>query len=476
MRKLYIILILAITIAGCKKDDNNINPGTKNLTIFFINDPHGQIDNFSKIKHIIDKEKKEVNVLTVCGGDIFSGNPVVDNYPQKGYPIIDIMNQVGFDISVIGNHDFDYDENILKARMDQAEFNWVCANIDMGNTGIPEPLEYASLYTDSLKITFLGLIETNGKENAIIPSTHPLKVENFIFQRPENVVINYADLKEKENSDLYIALTHLGYDGVDNELGDVQLASQFPYFDLIIGGHSHSMCETIINGIPVFQAVHYLEYLGKIELSVYDKNAEIINSELIELSTYTGHDKELQSVIDDYNNEMASEFNEVIGYSQIFHYKNQVGCFYTDALRQSLNVDVTFQNTGGIRYFLNQGDITVGEIYTIDPFNNGTLIYEMTIGEIKSFLIGSNSGFYYSGIQISSTGSGIDIWDASGNLLPDETILSVGINDYIPAVHDTFFPSNGVLQPNTTAELIIDYLVNINDQVDYPDCDHYFRY
>jgi 2',3'-cyclic-nucleotide 2'-phosphodiesterase (5'-nucleotidase family) len=101
--------------------------------------------------------------MVVCSGDIFSGNPVVDNHEQKGYPMIDVMNKVGFDISTIGNHEFDYGESNLKEQLLQSEFEWVCANVDMNTTGIPEPNEYKTITKNNVKVTFLGLVETNGK-------------------------------------------------------------------------------------------------------------------------------------------------------------------------------------------------------------------------------------------------------------------------------------------------------------------------
>ena len=476
MKKSYIILLLLLAFVSCSKKNDNTEQFSKNLTIFFVNDQHGQINNFSKIKHIIDLEKQEVDVLVVCGGDIFSGNPIVDNHEDRGYPIIDIMNEVGFDITVIGNHEFDYGETTLNERMEQSDFDWVCANVDMNDSGISEPWEYRTLFINDLKITFLGLIETNGKENATIPSTHPLKVKNISFQRPENVVSQYANTKEQEGSDLFIALSHLGRTSYNGSLGDIQLAQQFPYFDLIIGGHSNDLLTTEINNIPIFQAGHYLEYLGKVELSVYDREIVSYNAELIYLESYTENDVALKEIIDDYNNSMADVLNEAIGYSVQFHEKNQVGCFYTDALRHRLEVDVTFQNTGGIRSTLDEGEITVGEIYEIDPFNNGTLIYNMSVAEIISFLKGASSGFYYSGIQIQLVDNNIQIRDMYGNPLPYDTILTIGINDYIPAVNDTFFPDNGVMQHFTTAEAIIYYLKNINDQVNYQNCSNYFKF
>lgn len=446
---------------------------SKNLTIFFINDQHGQLDNFSKIKHIIDQEKLKTNVITACSGDIFSGNPVVDNYPQKGFPMIDVMNQVGFDISVLGNHEFDYGESILTDRINQANFDWVCANVDMGNSGIPEPSPYKTITVANLKVTFLGLIETNGSDIITIPSTHPGRVQNLTFERPENIIAQYSDVKAQENSDLYIALTHLGYDA-GGALGDSQIATQYPFFDLIIGGHSHQRIQGTINGIPIFQSGSYLNYLGKIELIIKNKQIESMKYESINLNTYAEHDSSLKAIVDEYND--VPYLAEVIGSSQLYHNRPKVGCFYTDALRGMMNVDVTIQNNGGIRSGLNEGDITRREIFEISPFNNGTVIYDMTVSEIKDFLIGSRSGFYYSGIHIEQIGNNILIEDLNGTIIPDTTVLSLGTNDYIPAVYENYFPLTGNVQSLTAAETLISYLETINSQVNYPICDHYFRY
>lgn len=100
----------------------------------------------------------------------------------------------------------------------------------------------------------------------------------------------------------------------------------------------------------------------------------------------------------------------------------------------------------------------------------------MTVSEIKNFLIGSSAGFYYSGVQINQISNAIQIKDLSGNILSDDTILSVGVIDYIPAVYDAYFPSSGNIQLLSDAETIISYLENINGQVNYPNSNNYFNY
>ncbi|SNR73152.1 5'-nucleotidase [Lutibacter agarilyticus] len=469
---LYFILSFSLLLLfSCTKDDNTaITPPQdtlKQLTIFHINDQHGRLENFSKIKYIIDQEKQETNVLVTCGGDIFSGNPVVDNYEEKGFPMIDLMNLVGFDISAIGNHEFDYGENILKNRLTQANFNWVCANVNMNSTGIPAPFEYKTITKNDVKVTFLGLVETNGKENAVIPSTHPWRVQNLTFQKYTDVVVSYQNIKEEENSDLYIALTHLGISS------DKNLATKFPYFDLIIGGHSHSINNEVTNNIPIFQAGSNLNYLGKIKLTIKNKLIESLNYELIDLEKFNNLDNSIKQVIDTYIEN--ANLSEVIGYAEAYHTRTAVGSFYTDALRNELNVDISIQNTGGVRNNLDEGDILKSEIYSIDPFNNGSVTYTMTVGEIKDFLKETKVAIYYAGVDIEQE-NGIITIIKNGLELSDNQTLTIGLNDYIPAVYDSYFTQTPTIKPYTTAETIINYLENNTAPINYSQMNNYFKF
>ena len=186
------------------------------------------------------------------------------------------------------------------------------------------------------------------------------------------------------------------------------------------------------------------------------------------------YDDEITALVDEYND--APHLKEVIGYSNTFLSQRQVGCFYTDALRSVLQTDLTFQNTGGVRSSLDEGEIVTGEILEIAPFNNGTVIYNMSVSEITSFLKGTGSGFYYSGLHIEQVGDEIHLLDEQDNILSAETKLTLGLNDYIPAVHASYFPDQGAMQNMTAAETMIYYLENINSQVEYEDCDRYFRF
>ena len=212
-RKNFLFIFCFWAIIACQPKPEVGQQSGGDLTIITMNDIHGQLKNFAKIKSIIDLEKENGPVLFLSAGDIFSGNPVVDSHPEKGYPIIDLMIKVGVVVTVIANHDFDYGEEHLKNRMAQAEFAFICANVNTGGSLVPQPPPYAKINVGGLEILVLGLVETNGSENEVIPSTHPWKVQNMTFTKPENVAGQFADLKKEQDADLFIALTHLGHDG-----------------------------------------------------------------------------------------------------------------------------------------------------------------------------------------------------------------------------------------------------------------------
>ncbi len=476
--RIVLLVIVATTFSFCDEtpkavmeevQNGEVTLEEKQLTIFFINDQHGQINNFAKVKHIVDAEKAKSNALLVCAGDMFSGNPIVDQYEDKGFPMIDVMNKTGFDVAVLGNHEFDYGVSALKDRMNQAEFMWVCANVDMQESGVPQPDPFVTIDLDSLKITFLGLVETFGKPGAVIPATHPWRVSELLFQRHYDVVSQYENLKSEEESDLVIALTHLG------SRSDRDLAEDASFIDLVIGGHSHEQINEKVNNTPVVQAGSYLNLLGRIDLKI--KNQKVIESNVsfIDLENFSSEDTALAELIATYND--APEFEVVVGYAEADYGRSELGCFYTEALMNYMSVDASFQNGGGIRSNIDQGDITTMEIYQMDPFNNQSVIFTMTAGEVSDFFRETGTGLHVSGISFDRDGDRLFILDSEGNRYAESDIITVGINDYIPSVHDTYFPlSKAEVQELTTAETIIDYLKTINSTVDKEGCDRYFRY
>lgn len=427
---LYLLLFWVVASLSCSSDPdpnptpNPTEPEGEKLTIFFINDPHGRMLNFAKIQHIVDAEKEVNPTLLVSAGDLFSGSPYVDQYAEQGFPMIDIMNKMEFDISVLGNHEFDYGLETLQDRIDQSEFDWICANMDATGTALEQTAPYKTITVGDLRITLLGLIETFGREGKVIPATHPWRIEGLEFQHFDQVAGQYEDLKAQENADLYVALTHLG------STADASLANDFPFFDLIIGGHSNHLNNASINGIPTLMAGFHLGWLGKAELTIRDKELVDTRVSLIELWNYNNWDPELLADIQEYTDDPV--FDEVLGVSATdMDLIGEVGCFYTTAMQEYMQVDVVLQNRGGIRAPIDQGDITRGEIFTTDPFNNGSLVFKRTVAQIKTFLRETSVTMAYNGIQLEMSGTDIIVRDIDGQELADDVMLTLGINDYI---------------------------------------------
>ena len=113
----------------------------------------------------------------------------------------------------------------------------------------------------------------------------------------------------------------------------------------------------------------------------------------------------------------------------------------------------------------------------MDPFNNGSVVFTMTAGEIKDFFRQTGTGMHITGITLNQIGDEIFIYNEAGIEISNTEVLTLGINDYIPAVYDNYFPfEEAEIRDLTTAESIIQYLKTINSTVDYEGCDHYFKY
>ncbi|MGA8854394.1 MAG: bifunctional UDP-sugar hydrolase/5'-nucleotidase [Christiangramia sp.] len=463
------LLVLVVFLNSCSNSDNNIpdpipTDTPQSIVIFTINDMHGKIDNFAKVKAIIDKEKEtETQVFFVAGGDLFSGNPVVDYYPDKGFPIIDLMSKSGMDVSALGNHEFDYGQEILNDRMQQATFPFLCANVQNNQSSLNIPQGMANIEKDGFKIAFIGVVETNSPGN--IPSTHPKKLGGLEFNEGLDAVAEYRDNEEVEKADLVVALTHYGYNG------DEMILRNNNFIDLVIGGHNHAVYDREVDGHHMVQSGSNLEYMTKLKLDVL--NGEIVNYyyELISLEDKTQEDPELAELILEYNN--RPEFYEEIGTSLQDHNSAETGCFYTDALRTITGADLVFQNYGGIRAGLDYGTITPFDIYTIDPFGNGLDTFSMTVSDLKSFLNNSEApSLAYSGIEIYREDGRVQFYDAEGEKLKDDDVLIVGLNDYISNVYPDNFGSPIKTFEKTTAEYLIEYLTQYQSVIDYEDCNN----
>ncbi|WP_232718652.1 DUF6359 domain-containing protein [Bacillus sp. FJAT-45037] len=369
------------------------------LSILYTNDIHSSYQGFGKASAYIKSERAKVDrSLYLDAGDIFSGDPVVDL--QYGKPLIEVLNLVGVDAMVIGNHEFDYGQAAFAQRMEESNFPWLAANMKVVDSTIPiqQTAPYQIFELDGVKVGVLAITEAP-------PSTSPTGIVGLEFESDyAKVAREYKDILE-EKSDVVIALTHIGHPAAQ------QLARDVDYFDLIIGAHTHTTLITpdVVNGTPIVQAGANLDNVGKVHMTLDPDSKQVtnVNGSLQRVSQLTDIDQEVQDVIDYYEDKMQWLNNE-IGFTQTGLTRNgrynqdaPLGNFWTDAIRDYTNADAAITNNGGIRDNIATGPITKRDIYTVEPFANEIMIFEMTGHEIKEVLTHSYNRRNQIDLQIS---------------------------------------------------------------------------
>jgi 2',3'-cyclic-nucleotide 2'-phosphodiesterase (5'-nucleotidase family) len=440
------------------------------IIILHTNDMHAKIDNMAKLAYLADSLRSlHPCVFLVAAGDNFTGNPVVDMIPDKGYPMIDLMNRCGFDVSALGNHEFDMGQNFLNKRLEQAHFPFISCNVDVSDAEVHPLKPYLVLTTkNGISLALLGIIQLD--ENGL-PSSHPSKMTGIKFTDGLRKAREFAWLKERYG--ILVGLSHLGVED------DVRLADSMPQFDMIIGGHSHTLLEKPLmeNGVMIVQAGSGLKYIGKTTLLV--ENGHVINrlDEVIPASILKKENQEVRKLIDQYNDNKA--FSKVIGVAEKpMSGPEELGSLMTDALTSQLKVDFAFQNKGGIRsYELAEGDITLKDLYKLDPFNNQVVVFKMNAAELQSLIcygytLEKDIDLQVSGMTYIVTDNGknqcagVVMVDKSGNPLDSAKEYTVAMNNYMAVTYKFDHRDQGTTSPLTTAEALINYL-NLVKKVNY---------
>lgn len=369
--------MLSITIAlySCKSDFGAV----RKVVIVATNDIHAQIERFPQLAAFVQQQRAEGgDVLVVDAGDRFSGNPYVDNASERGEAMISLMNKVGYDVACMGNHDFDYGQETLKKRISEAKFPVICANIVSAASGLGQLPPYLMIEKNGLKFCFFSLIQTGSDH---IPATNPAHLEDISFRYYKDVALEYKKLEDE--CDVMIGLTHLGF------ANDSLLALVMPGFDVIVGGHSHTMIREpkIINGVLVTQTGSNLNYVGVTTLTFKGKKLANRAYQLVSLKDFGGADQEIALLVEEVNN--RPEFKKVMG-TVVADIKNKenIASLVTDAMCDTTGADFAFYNKGGVRLnAIPQGNITMEMIYKIEPFSNYIVGHEWTVDQMQDFLL-----------------------------------------------------------------------------------------
>ncbi len=449
----FSMLILSLGIASASAE---------HLVILHTNDTHSNImpDKESGLggalrrKVVIDSVRQaEPNVLLVDAGDAFQGSLYFMLY--RGEVEVDMLNAQGYDIAILGNHEFDNGLDTLAKYYNRLQAEKLSSNYDFTGTQLDGMFLPYSIrnYGDkriaiiALNIDPAGLIDS--ANYAGVKYTDPVVVANKLARL----------LKQDEKADMVIALTHIGYKPDQ----DIRLAKQSSDIDIIIGGHSH---DTIIPGSDRSKIVNAV---GDTVLVVQTgKNGSVIGKLDIDLDnmdvdySFIPIDSRLDSRIDPEMVARLAPYKRTVdsiaaikigrttqampGSSEgLLNFASDV-LYNMGAQLYGQPVDLGIMNRGGIRHGLTKGDITKGDIMEIFPFDNRLTIVEMRGADLRTLLdtiVGRelNAGVS-KGVDVTLThgGKATDVITINGQPLDPDATYTIATIDYLAKGNDYLSP------------------------------------
>ena len=439
------------------------NSGT--IAVLSVNDMHSAIDMMPKFAALADSLRQVYpDLLVFSAGDNRTGNPVNDQYVPANYPMISLMNKVGFQLSAIGNHEWDGGLDGLRQNIKDADFPFLCANAIIPEKLSLEVKPYEVFDVNGIKVAVIGLLETRADGN---PGAHPMYFKEIRFKKGIDVLPDYAYLRKQ--NDVLILLSHLGFEE------DIDVAERHSEFDAILGGHTHTLIEypKKYNGVMVTQAGSGLKNATLTLIEVRKGKVTDVKSQTLSVQHCRSKNREIQAMVDAYNAD--ERFNQTLSKAVTpFENREELGCLFTDAIRDLSGADFAFCNTGGLRVNnLRKGPITVKDVYSIDPFNNEVVVYQMTGKQLERFIMESfkkngRTPSYVSGmsytVMTASDGypKSVDIRPLGGRFSKD-AVYKVAMNSYMASTVRFESVDEGTSQYMTTEEMVVSYLKKHNN-------------
>lgn len=390
MKKFIVIFLITLFSGYSFSQDNE-----KELTILHWNDFHAR-----NVPYQISKKKdgqtttyfvggtgsmlgylnkfRDEKSLVLNGGDDYQGSPI--SSITKGFSQIELLKLYNLDAFVVGNHEFDYGSTELETGLQQANFDVLSANLYLHNENRTFGKSYTIKEKNGVKIGIIGVSPEDLKSLTLPKNVVPITVLNT-----DSVISANIKVLKSEKCNLIVLLSHNGADM------DSVYASKFNDIDVIVGGHSHTPIykPRVVDGILIVQAGSYGKFLGKLDLKVDIEKDTIVS--------YFGklHETVLDSAIfdntagDKVNEMIASiepKMKEVIGKLEVDWKKGNCGQWNVDALRTMFKTDIAFLNAGSIRKDMLKGNITVGDIWEINPFGNNIMTFTVKGSTLKKMI------------------------------------------------------------------------------------------
>lgn len=375
--------------------DTIVNPKPIHITLLQLNDVYqispvdeGQRGGLARIatlkKNILAENP---HTFMVLAGDTLS--PSIHSRMFQGKQMIDLWNQIGLDVATLGNHEFDFGNEILLARLKESRFRWITANVTDQTTGKPfgDLPPYVIFNVEGVKIGFLGALTPE-----TVNASHP--GPNIRFKDPIYAACEAVNRMNREGVDVIVAVTHLPMND------DKRMAQSLNHrVTLIMGGHEHALLQSIASGTPIFKVGSDARTLGRVDLFLNPEShhLESMDWQMIPVDGKTPEDPAIAASVKVYEDQVNQALGEVVGKTSVMldarqktsrSQETNLGNFLTDAFRNRLKTDVALINGGSIRSntTYGPGPLTRHDISNILPFGNPVVKAAISGAKLKAAL------------------------------------------------------------------------------------------
>lgn len=396
------LAIATLCLTGCSKDDSSFKQPKlpeKEIVILYDNDVHCQIDGYPKLVTLRNALLKQTPYIsTVSCGDFASGS--IMGIASQGEDITTIMNQVDYDVVVIGNHELDYGMEQMFNLCNTLEAKVVCANlINCQSEQHLFPAYHIQQFGD-VNVAFVGLTTTTSGTIKDLSDSQGNPLYSFMQDGFYENAQHHIDQARRAGADYVVVLAHLGDNERIGHPSSISLIANTRGVDAVIDGHDHDIItERLIankEGKPVLLTSSGANFANIGKLSI--RTDGTLRSELIDADN-TQPDPATQQFVDKIKEEALAKGNFSVGYSEVElsiydaeenrivrTQECNIGDFCADAFRQFTSADIALINGGGIRASIARGDVTLNNLYDVMPFCDRAYVGIITGKELLNAL------------------------------------------------------------------------------------------
>lgn len=419
--------------------------------------------------------------ILLDGGDEFQGTPASNL--AFGRPIVQLFNQLGYAAGAVGNHEFDWGQDSLRARMHEARYALLAANVrDEQGRDVAWIRDDTLVTRGALKIGVVGVATVTTPS-----TTRASNVSGLRFVDPVPIVDSLTRRLRARGADYVVVVAHAGAfcdrDGTtscNGEIIDFARALREPV-DAIVSGHTHSLVDATVAGIPVIQSRSSGTAFGVTDLGpglsshrVFDVLPDTLAADSATAALVRSAVSRVAPIVERPVATIAQDL--VRGGTEY-----PLGNLIADAMRAEGKGDVAVMNNGGIRANLRAGPATYGSLFEIQPFGNVLYRLSVTGSALRGYLeklVARRPNVHVSGVTItwdSTAAPGSRIisarLDDGSNIRPDVR-YTVILNDFLATGGDGLGLESGALKseilPIVDLDAFIAYLKSLPQPVRAP--------